>query len=81
MTDPVPDLPKQGELVTIRWPDGPYDFEIEFGAVVDDDYQHEPGWMFFSGSQTKPEGPGHRCWRILYVHQVDGHWSLLPKLP
>lgn len=83
------DLPAPGEMVTVRWPNGPHDFEMEYERV--DGHGVWPGWVFMTGGVESPESsaflqkqwkePGykHRTSRTLHVRPVgDGTWELLP---
>lgn len=71
-------LPARGERVTIVWPNGPYDFEIQFERVKTD-VPAAPGWVTLYGLVVQP-ADGQHGWQSFYVHLVDGQWSLLPKL-
>lgn len=71
-------LPKRGELVTILWPGGYYDFVIKFecGRELSD------GWLLLHGLVVEPEGPQHRAFRGFQVRRTnDGGYSLLPMRP
>lgn len=60
-----------GERVTVRWPGGPYDFEVEFHYA---EPVHAPGWedwLVLHGVVVSPEGPQHRTFRAFYVHPVE----------
>jgi len=73
------ELPERGDLVVVLWPDGDYDFEIQFQYAEPVD---ATGWRVLSGSVIKPEGVQHRGLRSFYVKPVDPprKFTLHPKL-
>lgn len=60
----------RGELIDIRWPNGPYNFRIRF------DYADEvtaPGWedwVVLHGFVVEPKGPRHQTSRSFYAKPV-----------
>lgn len=75
-------LPAAGERFTIRWPDGPYDFVMEF-AYEDLRMAGAPdGWTYLHGAIVEPESWYRQPWSLM-VHWVDGEdggaWTMLPK--
>jgi hypothetical protein len=74
------DLPKRGERVTIRWPNGPYDFEIEYIGLNEAMPRAAEGWYWVRGLVVKPEGVRHRTAQTFMVQPVDGGYALLPKI-
>lgn len=75
-------LPAEGELFTIRWPDGPHDFVMEF---IGEDFKMAgapQGWTYLHGRIREPEEWHGRPWSFM-VHWVDagdgaGVWTMLP---
>lgn len=77
------DLPKRGERVTIRWPGGPYDFEIEYLGLDETMPRADDGWYWLHGLVVKPEEYLRRPAQTFMVHPVDGEertYALLPKI-
>lgn len=74
------ELPKRGERVTIRWPGGPYDFEIEYIDLDDGMPRADDGWYWLRGLVVKPEDHRQRMARTFYVTPVEGGYALLPKI-
>lgn len=74
---PAGDLPKPGESVTVRWPNGDYDFVLEFEYA-------EPGaegWILLTGVVLEPQGVAQGRRRSLYVKPTtDGEFTLRPKI-
>jgi hypothetical protein len=73
-------LPKRGERVTIRWPGGPYDFEIEYLGLNDAMPEAEDGWYWLRGLVVEPEGHRHRMAQTFYVQPDGDGYALLPKI-
>jgi hypothetical protein len=71
-------LPRDGETVTIRWPDGPHDFVMRFLYEDRKMCGTPPGWTFLHGQIVEPDSWHKRCWSFM-VHLVDGEWTMLPK--
>ena len=74
--DHTAELPAKGEKITIRWPGGPYDFEMIFER--EDAPPPHPGWHFLHGLVVSPDTWWPKMWSPM-VHLVDGEWSLLPR--
>ncbi|MEU4237919.1 hypothetical protein [Actinoplanes sp. NPDC026619] len=66
------------ERVTIRWPDGPYDFVVEFDHAEPGGMSGWDDWLIIHGLCVEPEGPQHRTMRSFFVHPVEGGYALLP---
>lgn len=81
-------LPELGERVTILWPNGPRDFEMEFVSASDGrgGPGSREGWTWMTGLVDLPANDDDR-WglgpsqmkRTFYVtHVGDRTWTLLP---
>lgn len=75
---PKPTAPKPGDKIVIRWPGGPYDFEIVFHYEDDSMPPASDGWLWLRGLVVKPEGLQHRCVRTFHVTRVGDEFALLP---
>jgi hypothetical protein len=73
-------LPKRGERVTVRWPGGPYDFEVEYERLDDTAPAAADGWYWLRGVVVSPEDQQNRMARTFYVQPVDDGYALLPML-
>lgn len=75
----LPHLHKPGELITIRWPNGPHDFKIQF-EYANDDMQFEgwEGWVTLYGVVGAPGG--HQTLRGFYCHPIgDREYEMIPR--
>lgn len=65
---------RPGDLVTVRWPDGPHDYMIEFKDAVPfgPGNQSRPDWFLISGRVVQPRGPMEGRQHTFYVHPVNG---------
>jgi len=78
-----PDLEKlheRGELVTVRWPGGPYDFVLEFEAAEPVGAVGWEDWFNISGMQVKPreQWPLGRTFYVRPVEDEPGVYTLVP---
>jgi hypothetical protein len=72
-------LHKRGELVTVRWPGGPYDFVLEFEYAESVNTLGWEDWIVIHGLVVEPAGPQHRNLRGFYVHPIgENEYELLP---
>lgn len=74
------ELPKRGERVTVRWPGGPYDFEVEFERLDEAMPGAADGWLWLRGVVVSPEGRQQRMARTFYVQPDGDGYALLPML-
>lgn len=67
-------VPEPGDVITIRWPDGPYDFTMVFECLEETIGPHEPGWLWLHGcvGETKGKYFTNKDWRTLYARPVEG---------
>lgn len=72
-------LPAPGERVKIYWPQGPYDFVIQYSGIDDGMPAPQMGWLWMRGLVVEPAGVEHRAMRTFLVHRVDGHFEMLAK--
>jgi hypothetical protein len=77
---PQPQPHKRGERVTVFWPNGPYDFVLEFEYAEQVLAPGREDWIVIHGLVVEPDGPQHRAFRGFYVHPVEGGYSLLPMI-
>lgn len=77
---PARKLPERGERVTIRWPNGPYDFVIEFERLDHEMPQAPDGWLWMRGYVVEPVGPRYQGWQTFYVQPVGDDYALMPKV-
>lgn len=70
-------LPKPGERIHIRWPDGFYDFEMDFEREDTEMPAAPDGWMWLRGEVFYP---GQMCpqERTLYVRLTPEGYEMLP---
>jgi len=78
-----PGIPKRGQHITIRWPNGPHDFEMEFLHLEWPCGPHEPGWLWLHGIVGK-EDWAHLTYdrtQTLYARPTDepGVYETIPK--
>lgn len=77
------ELHKRGERVTVRWPGGPYDFEIEYIGLNEAMPRADEGWYWVRGLVVKPEDHQHRMAQTFMVQPVKGEertYALMPKV-
>jgi hypothetical protein len=74
------ELPKRGERVTVRWPGGPFDFEVEFERLDEVMPGAESGWLWLRGVQVSPEGRQRGVARTFYVRPDGDGYALLPMI-
>lgn len=71
-------LPRDREVITIRWPKGPYDFVMRFHYEDVKQCGAPAGWTFLHGELLDP--PKWRGWHWSFMaHFVNGEWTMLPK--
>lgn len=75
-----PELPKRGERVTVRWPGGPYDFEVEYIGLNEAMPRADDGWYWMRGLVVKPDDHRGRMAQTFYVQPVDDGYALMPKI-
>jgi hypothetical protein len=80
-------LPRDGELIPIRWPDGEHDFVMQFMYEDTSMAGHYPGWHWLHGVIVEPPSWQGRSWSLM-VHWVvskdeqgndTSAWTMLPK--
>lgn len=79
-------LPAQGDKITVLWPRGPHNFEMEFIGLDMDHHPHN-GYEWLRGivgyDEFKgPRGEIERWPRVqtLYARYVEpGVWTMVPK--
>lgn len=83
----VPIVPKPGDKIPIRWPDGEHDFVMEFMYEDASMIGIYPGWHWLHGVIVEPAIWQRRPWSLM-VHWVAGKdeqgndasaWTMLPK--
>lgn len=68
---------KRGDRVTVRWPNGPYDFVLKYESV---EPAGSDGWVLVTGLVVEPKGPEHREMRSFYVRPDGDAFALLPMI-
>lgn len=81
--NPQPGQHKRGEHITVFWPGGPYDFDVEYGWTETIGAPGWEDWIVIHGVATPADGPRKddprlRADRSFYVKPVDGGYTLLP---
>jgi hypothetical protein len=75
--------PEPGDTITIRWPGGPHDFQMEFVRFDEPPCPpHEPGWVYLHGivGETRTQHITSKDYRTLYARPV-GPGLLYEMLP
>lgn len=71
-------LPKPGERVHIRWPNGPYDFDMIFQREDTQMPAPAAGWVWLRGEVFYSAGVEYRDVRTLYVKPTPEGYEMLP---
>jgi len=73
-------LHKPGELIDIRWPGGPHDFQIEFEYAEELKVEGWEDWIVLHGLVVKPASTQFRTSRAFYAKPVgERTYEVLPK--
>ncbi|MCM4080400.1 hypothetical protein [Paractinoplanes hotanensis] len=79
-------IPRKGDRILVRWPGGPYDFDMEFVRLREDLGAHAPGWLWLVGIVGWSElDHGRLRWpdvRTLYARPIgDSTFEMVPRRP
>jgi hypothetical protein len=80
-------LPTRGDIIEIRWPGGPYNFEMKFIEESRSMPVPPAGWYYLHGQVLKPRSWNRATWTVMvhWVVSVNGAgeetsgWTMLPR--